>query len=128
MGWLCWGRRLLLAVVGVAIAWNGVVVAVAPGRIPAVYGVPVDGAETAVLLRHRAVLLTLVGLVLVASAFRREVRSAAIPAAAVAMATFALFTFSADVDDRQRRVATADVVLLGLLAAAAVPERRAVQP
>lgn len=126
MGWLCWGRRLLLTVVGMGVAWNGVVVAVAPGRIPAVYGVPADGADTAVLLRHRgAARAGRAG----AGGVRVPARAAAaaIPAAAVARATFALLPCSADVEDRQRRVATADVVLLVLLAAA-VPGRRAVQP
>jgi hypothetical protein len=41
------------------------------------------------------------------------------------MATFAGFAFAGDVNDVQRRVAVADVVLLVVLAAAAAaPERR----
>ncbi len=128
MRWLSRCKRVLFVGVGVAIAFNGVVVVVAPGRIGSTYGLPDDGTndgDVAVLLRHRAVMLALIGAGLAVSAFRREVRIVAVPAAAVSMATFAGFAFAGDVNAVQRRVAVADVVLLVVLAiAAASPERR----
>src|SRR5688500_3655341 len=99
--WRSRGKRLLLAGVGVAIGFNGVAVAASPGLIPAVYGVPVDDADTTVLLRHRAVLLALIGSLVVASALRPPLRPAVTAAAAASMATYALFAFSADVDAAQ---------------------------
>lgn len=124
MQWSSRSKSVLLVIVGVGIGVNGVVVAVAPQRLQATYGIEVDGPDVAVLLQHRAVMLALIGLGLVASAFRRELRAAAVPAAALSMATYAMFALAADVNDRQHRVAVADLTLLGLLAAAAViPER-----
>ncbi len=128
MRWYSRCKQVLFVGTGVAIAFNGVVVAVAPGRMGSTYGLPDDGTvdgDVAVLLRHRAVMLALIGVLLAVSAFRREVRFLAVPAAAVSMATFAGFAFAGDVNDVQRRVAVADVVLLVVLAAAAAaPERR----
>lgn len=125
MRWWSRGRAALLAVVGVGIGANGVVVAVAPERLRATYGIEVDGPDLAILLRHRAVMLALIGSALVASAFRRELRTAAVTGGALSMATYVLMALTAGVNDEQHRVAVADLVLLGLLAAAAVaPERR----
>jgi hypothetical protein len=124
MRWLRQCKRVLLTAVGIGIGFNGVVVAVAPGRIPATYGIAADGPDVAVLLRHRAVMLALIGSVLVVAAFRRELRCTAVSAAAVSMTAYALFALTAEVDDPQRRVAVADVVLLVMLAAAAAaPDR-----
>lgn len=129
MGWLAWCKRPLLLLVGVAIGANGVVVAVAPARLEATYGIAAGGPDAAVLLRHRAVMLGLIGAALVAAAFRRELRPAAVPAAAVSMAAFAVFALTADVNDQQRRVAVTDLVLLVLLGtAAALPDRRGPEP
>lgn len=61
MRWLSRLKRVLLVTVGMGIGLNGVIVAVAPGRIPATYGIAVDGPDVAVLLRHRAILLVLLG-------------------------------------------------------------------
>lgn len=120
MHWSSHSKQALLVVVGAAIGANGLAVAASPGRIPATYGVVVGGPDDAVLLRHRAVMLALIGATLAASAVRRELRSAAIPAAALSMTAFTAFALTAQVNDRQRRVAIADAVLLVLLGAAAV--------
>jgi hypothetical protein len=127
--WLPRCKGVILVGVGVGVAFNGVVGAVAPGRLGASYGIEVRDPDVAVLLRHRAVLLALIGSGLVASAFRLELRSAAIPGAALSMAAYALFVLEADVNARQHRIAVADLVLLVLLAAAgATPEQRKPEP
>jgi hypothetical protein len=118
-------KRVLLVGVGSAVAFNGVVVAVAPARIPDTYGVAAEGPDLVVLLRHRAVLLAVVGLALAVSGFRRELRVLAVPAAGAGMGAFALFAAGAEVNGHQRGVAVLDGVLLALLAlAVALPDRR----
>ncbi len=110
-------EQVATAAVGVALAYNGVVVAVAPGRIEPVYGVLASSPDLRVLLQHRAVMLALIGSLLVASAFRWELRTAAVTMAGASMASFAVIALSADVNREQRRVALLDVVLFVALAA-----------
>lgn len=102
------------------IGFNGVVIAVAPGRLPATYGIGLDGPDVTVLLRHRAVLLALVGGLLVVSGFRRELRPTAVAVAVASMSAFVLFARGADTNQEQRQVALLDVLLLLLLGAASV--------
>lgn len=124
MRWLSRSKQVAMMGVGAAIGLNGLVVAVAPKRIGPIYGVAVDGPDVVVLLRHRAVMLALIGSLLATSAFRRELRPAAVSAAALSMASFALFAMLADVSREQRRVAVIDVALLVVLAVVTVvPDR-----
>jgi len=109
--------QVATAAIGVALASNGVVVAVAPGRIGPTYGVLASGPDLKVLLQHRAVMLALIGSLLVASAFREELRAAGVIVAGASMGSFAVIALSADVNTEQRRVALLDVVLLVALAA-----------
>lgn len=70
-------------------------------------------------------MLALIGSGLVLPAFRPGLRAAAVPGAALSMATYALSALAADVNDRLHRVE----VLLGLLAAAVgIPERGSRRP
>lgn len=74
--WLDRVATTLLLLVGAVNLLPGFV-AVAPSRITTAYGVSVDGADSAdltVLLRHRAVLLALVGLSLICAAFVPSLR------------------------------------------------------
>lgn len=128
MGWWRRSRGVLLVAIGLGIGFNGVVVAVDPERIQATYGIAADDPDVAVLLRHRAVMLALIGSVLLVSAFRRELRPVAVPVAVISMATYVLFASTVQVNDSQRQVAVADVVLLVLLAAAAAPLDRREPP
>jgi len=90
------------------------------------YGVAVDDDPDLVMpLRHRAVLLAVSGMLLAASAGRPELRVAATAAAAMGMASFVAFSAAMDVNEQQRQVPGADVILLVLLAAAAIPARSA---
>jgi len=119
-----WQERIaaaLLVVVGVANAVNGVVVTLAPGRAPATYGVTITDPGVVVLLRHRAVLLTLVGAGLVVAAFVSSLRAPAMWAAAISMASFMVFAFTmSGAGSANLKVAVTDVVLLALLGGAAV--------
>jgi len=97
-----------------------------PGLMRRTYGVAVDDDPDLVMpLRHRAVLLAVSGMLLAASAGRPELRVAATAAAAMGMASFVAFSAAMDVNEQQRQVPGADVILLVLLAAAAIPARSA---
>lgn len=65
-------------------------------RIEALYGLQVTDADTLVLLRHRAVLLGLVGGVLVASAFLRSWQVPAAVAGVVSTGTYAALCLATD--------------------------------
>lgn len=126
MGWWSRCRPVALMVVGGAVAWNGMLVAARPRLMRRTYGVAVDNdPDLVMLLRHRAVLLAVSGMLLAASAGRPELRVAATAAAAMGMASFVAFSAAMDVNEQQRQVAGADVILLVLLAAAAIPARSA---
>ncbi|MFX4293277.1 phosphopantetheine adenylyltransferase [Streptomyces bohaiensis] len=129
-----WTDRLitaLLVVVGAVNLLPGYV-ALAPARMDTAYGVSTDGPDSAdltMLLRHRAVLLALVGVGLLVAAFLPALRPAAITAAAVSMGSFLLFAYTtADLGAATVRVARIDIAALALLAVAAalvVRRRRA---
>ena len=124
-----WIKRFLLVAVGAAIGFNGVVVAVAPDRIATTYGVQVAAGDVEVLLRHRAVMLALLGALVVASAIRQQLRSAVSSAAALSMASFVVLALGGDLNEQQRRVALLDVLLLALLGLAlALPDRNPAPP
>lgn len=57
-------------------------------RLEALYGTPVAGADLAILMRHRAVLLAIVGGLLLAAAAWPTLRVAALVAGLVSMASF----------------------------------------
>lgn len=63
-------------------------VAFAPSRLPAAYGVTVDGPDLGLLLRHRAVLLGLVGAACVAAAFAPSLRGAVVIGALLSVTSF----------------------------------------
>lgn len=126
MGWWTHCKPVALILVGGAVAWNGIGVAARPGLTRRTYGVAVDDdPDLMVLLRHRAVLLAVSGMLLAVSAVRPELRVAATAAAATGMASFVAFSAAMDVNSQQRQVASVDVILLVLLAAASIPARSA---
>ena len=80
------------------------------------YGVPIDGESLTILMRHRAVLLSLVGLLLIFAAFKSEFRIAAIAAALISKFTFIFLTFTAsNYTAEVRQVALIDVGAIVLL-------------
>ncbi|MEV4893698.1 hypothetical protein AB0K48_30370 [Nonomuraea sp. NPDC055795] len=118
--WLDRIATALLLLVGAVNLLPGVV-AFVPSRITTAYGVSVDGPDLAMLLRHRAVLLGLVGLSLVCAAFVPSLRVPAITAGAISMGSFLLLAYSTSgLNQATMRVARIDVAAIVLLAVAAV--------
>ncbi|MFE6686080.1 hypothetical protein ACFVFQ_06335 [Streptomyces sp. NPDC057743] len=99
-------------------------VAVAPSRIGTAYGVAVDGGDSpdlVLLLRHRAVLLALVGIGLLCAAFIPSLRVPAMTAGGVSMGTFLLFAYATPaLNGATMRVARIDIAAVVLLVVAAV--------
>ncbi|MEV7869429.1 hypothetical protein AB0P17_25810 [Streptomyces sp. NPDC088124] len=121
-----WTDRLITALFVVVGAINLLpgFVALAPSQITTAYGVSVagpDSADLTVLLRHRAVLLGLVGIGLLCAAFLTSLRVPALAAGAVSMGTFLLLAYSTPgLGDATMRVARIDIAAFALLAVAAV--------
>ena len=59
------------------------------------YGVPVEGESLTILMRHRGVLLSLVGSALILAAFKSEFRLFAIALALISKLTFIFLAFTA---------------------------------
>lgn len=98
--------------------------AVLPSRLAATYGAVADDATSTLLLRHRAVLLGLLGVALLVAAFRPYLRMPALVAAAVSKLSFLALVFGASGEyPKLIRVGLADVVALVALAAAAILTR-----
>jgi hypothetical protein len=114
---------VLLVLVGVTQCLPGLL-AVTPERIPAAYGVTVEGPDLALLLRHRAVLLALPGVLVLVSAGVADLRWAAVAACAACAASMASFVvllaLTPGVGRESRRVAAVDVVAVVALVAVAV--------
>lgn len=121
--WLDRVATALLLLVGAVNLLPGFI-AFAPSRITTAYGVSVDGPDSAdltVLLRHRAVLLGLVGLSMIFAAFVPSLRIPAVTAAAISMGSFLLLAYSTSgLNSATMRVARIDIVAIVLLAVAAV--------
>lgn len=80
------------------------------------YGVPIDGESLTILMRHRAVLLGLVGSALILAAFKSEFRLFAIALALISKLTFIFLTFTASGYTAEvRQVALIDVGAIVLL-------------
>ncbi|MFJ9033199.1 hypothetical protein ACIRQP_32725 [Streptomyces sp. NPDC102274] len=121
-----WTDRLtsaLFVVVGAVNLLPGVV-ALAPSQITTAYGVSIDGPDSAdltVLLRHRAVLLGLVGIALLCAAFIPSLQVPALVGGGVSMGSFLLLAYSTPaLNDATMRVARIDIAAIALLAVTAV--------
>jgi hypothetical protein len=94
------------------------VVALRPERTEALYGIAIDGPALALAMRHRAVLLALVGLLLGIAAFDESWLHPALLVAFVSKGAFlTLFAITGPHGAPMRRVAIADVGALLVLAA-----------
>lgn len=91
-------------------------------RLERLYGIPVDEPNLDILLRHRAVLFGLLGLLLLTAAFLPTLRPPALIAGIVSTASFLVIVARVGVPNAAiARVVTADwVALCSLLVAAAV--------
>ena len=93
------------------------VVVLRPQRTEALYGFPIDGPALALAMRHRAVLLALVGVLLAIAAFHDTWLRPALLVAVVSKVSFlALFAMTRPHGAPMRRVAIADVAALAVLA------------
>ncbi len=90
-----------------------------PAKTGRFYGVPVDGTNLTILMRHRSVLLGMVGAALITAAVRPEFRVFAIALALISKVAFIFLTFSSsDYNAEIRQVALIDVGAIVLLLAA----------
>ena len=111
---------LSMALVGLVQILPGAV-AVVPSLSRRFYGVALDDVTTALLMRHRAVLLALVGLLLFAGIAVPTLRTAALATALASKLTYvALHALSPPTTPEAARVARVDMVTAPLLVAAAM--------
>ncbi|MFW0791913.1 hypothetical protein [Gordonia sp. CPCC 205333] len=108
---------VLLVIVGLINAVPGLV-AVVPGAVSRAYGVDVADHNVEMLLRHRAVLLLIVGVALIVGAFVESLRVPAMVGGAVSMLSY-LLVLVGGANQQLRRVAYIDVVAIVLLGVAA---------
>ena len=94
---------------------------VSASRLQALYGIAFEEPNLVVLMRHRAVLLGLVGALVVAAAFHPPLRAAAVITGMVSMLSFVLLAWRvAGLDRELTRVVVWDLVASGALLAGAV--------
>ena len=94
-------------------------------RLHSLYGVGLGDPNLVILMRHRAVLLGLVGALLGASAFVPHLRPLAAVADFVSMLSFvALAWMVGDLNPQLTRIAAIDIAAVVMLAAALFVDRR----
>ena len=91
---------------------------ISAARLPAMYGVVIADENMAVLLRHRAVMLGIVGALLAGAAFRPAWRPVALAAGFASMLSFIALAVAGSVNAELTRVAQLDGLLCALLAGA----------
>lgn len=90
-------------------------------RVGSLYGLTVEGPDLAILMRHRAVLFSIVGSLLIAAAVEPRLRTVAIAAGLVSMVSFIALALAEGGYNRQiATVVRVDVVASTLLVVAAV--------
>ncbi len=89
-------------------------------RLQILYGVTLEDPNLVILMRHRAILLGIVGALLAAAAFQPPLRPAAILAGLVSMLSFVLIArLVGEANSQLRRVARVDIVASAVLLIAA---------
>lgn len=85
-------------------------------RLNALYGIALDEPNLQILMRHRAVLFGLLGVLLVAAAFIPALRGAALVGGLVSVLAFLLLAWNTTVyNEALRRVVVADWIALACL-------------
>ncbi len=93
-----------------------IVVLFDPSKTVKLYGVPIEGESLIILMRHRGVLLSLVGIALIVAAFKPEFRILAVCLALISKFAFIFLTFtSSSYTNEIRQVALIDVGAIVLL-------------
>ena len=96
------------------------------GQLARLYGVAASDPNTGILLQHRAVLFGLLGVLLIAAAYRPELRLVALAAGLVSTVSFLVIAWGVGGYNSQvARVVAADLVAVVLLLTAAGIEWRA---
>ena len=111
----------LLVLVGLVNAVPGLIGSLSVERAASAYGIAVDSPDLAVVLRHRGVLLLIVGLGLIVAPWWPEIRTAAIVAGVISMASYVAIALAKPGLGRPlRTVMWVDVGALGIVAVAVV--------
>lgn len=118
-----WSVAGVLLVVGALHLLPGVAL-IAPARLASLYGVSGLDDDLLVLLRHRALLLALLGLFLVAAIARTSWRGPALSAALLSTVVFVLLALTVPTSPEIGRVATVDLVALPLILVGLLLSRR----
>ncbi len=106
---------IILVIIGI-INILPIIVFFDPTKTAKLYGVPIQGESLLILMRHRGLLLSLVGLALIFAAFKSEFRVYAIALALISKFAFIFLTFTAsDYTNEIRQVALIDVGAIVLL-------------
>jgi len=94
---------------------------VGSARLSTLYGVTLDGPDLAILMRHRAVLFGILGILLVAGAVRASLRNTALVVGLASVASFLLLALSTGRYNAQLgKVVAVDVAALVALLGAAI--------
>lgn len=112
--WIVSGLLIAVGLLNVAPAF----VFFAPQRSEALYGIALTDANMAVVMRHRAIMLGLLGAAMIYAAFRRDVVVPVVVAALVGKAAFLLLVYSiAGTGAELKSVAMFDLVAVACLGA-----------
>lgn len=107
--------QIILVIVGI-INILPIMVFFDAGKTAKLYGLPIEGESLTILMRHRGVLLSLVGIALIAAAFKTDYRILAISLALISKFAFIFLTFtSANYSAEIKQVALIDVGAIVLL-------------
>lgn len=107
---------VLLFIVGI-INLLPIIVFFDPSKTVKLYGIPLEGENLTVLMRHRGVLLAIVGIALIAAVFKTDYRVLAVVLALISKFAFIFLTFTApDYSSEIKQVALIDVGAIVLLA------------
>ena len=94
-----------------------VIVLFFPDRAKSLYGLSIEGDNLSILMRHRGVLLSIVGILLIYSVFKPEFRVLAIAIAFLSKIVFIFLTFTASgYSPEIKQVALIDIAAMVLLA------------
>ncbi len=108
----------LLLLVG-AVKFLPLVGVLGPHQLTSLYGIPFEGSDLSILMRHRAALFGFIGGFIMLAAFKPELRPYAIAAGFISTLSFVALVFSAgDYNAHLRKIAITDIVLAVALAAA----------
>lgn len=107
---------ILLLIVGI-INLLPIIVFFNPSKTSKLYGIQLEGENLTILMRHRGVLLAIVGIALIAAAFKTDYRILAVAFALISKIAFLFLTFTApEYSPEIKQVALIDVGAIVLLA------------